>query len=163
MMHDSIRTLRGPGRRAAAAILLAVAAMAFAGCAAVTSSGFQNQPPPQAPSGTVSLCNQTESGCDAQGTYTLASARDIAVTVNWSHVPEGTHTQTLELLDPKGGLFEVRSQAFAVEAADSSASTSVLIPVSGTFITERAIAGQWAVRVSLDGQSQQTKSFTLLP
>jgi hypothetical protein len=165
MLHQVIRKLRSRRPLALALGLLAAAAVqALSGCAAVTSSGSLNPPastPP--PAGTISVCNQTPSGCSSESSYSLPTVRDLSVTVNWSHVPEGTHTQTLEFLDPKGGLFEVRTVAFSVDSADSNAQTNVLIPISGTFITKRRITGQWGVRVSLDGQSAQTQTVVFQP
>ena len=115
------------------------------------------------PSASVSICNQTEAGCASANAYSLSTVRDLSVTVTWSHVAEGTHTQTLEFLDPKGGLFSVRNTSFSVNADNSNAQTSVLLPIAGTFITQRAITGQWAVRVTLDTQSPQLQSFILEP
>jgi hypothetical protein len=123
-------------------------------------------PAPQLPpvQASVTVCNRTPSGCAPAASYSLGTLRDLAVNAAWSNVPAGTHTQTTEILEPGGGLFEVKSQAFAIaDKSDGTAQTEEIVPVSGTMITQRRITGAWKVRVSLDTTMSVTQTVQLDP
>jgi hypothetical protein len=88
----------------------------------------------------------------------------LAINVAWSNVPAGTHTQTTEILEPSGGLFEVKSQAFAIDNnSNGTMQTEEIVPVSGTMITQRRVTGAWTVRVSLDTTMSVTETVQLDP
>ena len=139
---------------------LATLALAAAGCAAAGGGGSAGFPPPPA-AATFTLCNQGESGCAAPDPYSLATLRDLSITVNWIHVPEGAHTGTIEVLEPAGGLYQARNISFLADAPDSSSQSNITVPIAGSWIVQRAVTGQWSVRISLDGQvvSQQNVQF----
>jgi len=165
MMRFERNRKQSEGRRwmRARTMLATAAVLALSACAFDSNSNSGDPPAAPPAAGTISICNRTESGCASASAYSLSTLRDLSVTVNWSHVSEGTHTQTLEFLDPKGGLFDVRNVAFAVSSADGSAQTNVILPIAGTFLTQRSTTGQWSVRVSLDGQSAQVQNVDLQP
>lgn len=150
------------GRPAGLATLLAIVlyGIGLAGCA--TGSSANNPPPPVLPtSAAISICNQTASGCSSGTTFSLGVMRDLSVSIQWSHVSEGTHSGTVEVLDPNDGLYQAQNISFAVDSADANAQSTVNIPVAGTFITQREITGDWKVRLSLDHQpmGEQTVQF----
>ncbi len=142
--------------------LAALAAAALCGCA---TAGMDSTAAGAAlsPVASMSLCNQTPAGCSAAASYSLGSMRDLAVNVQWSHVPEGTHTATFEILQPGDGLYQAQNVSFVADAAAASGQTSVLVPVAGTWITQRGLTGIWTVRVSLDGTAMGKQTFTLDP
>src|SRR5271157_5873634 len=144
---------------------LACAAVLAAGCGEFgATSGNQPVLPPQPLSVAVQVCNSTPDGCAAGASYSLASLRDLAVNVSWENVPVGTHTQTLEVLDPSGWVYQARTQAFAMsEDWDGSAKTTETIPVAGTWITDRLRTGQWTMRISFDGQVVATQTVQIDP
>ncbi len=130
-------------------LFLAAALCTMGGCAASGGNGA-----PQATLAAMSLCNRTEAGCSQGAAFSLASIRDLAVDAQWSHLPEGTHTETVELLEPGGGSYQVQNVSFAIDGtAEGAAQATVVFPVAGSWITERAITGNWNVRISLDGQN----------
>jgi len=121
-------------------------------------------PQPQPAQASVSVCNRTPSGCASGMSFSLGTLRDLEVNTAWSNVPAGTHTQTTEILDPGGGLFEAKSQGFAIaDNSDGTAETEEIVPVSGTMITQRRITGAWKVRVSLDTTMSVTQTVQLDP
>jgi hypothetical protein len=88
----------------------------------------------------------------------------LAINVAWSNLRAGTHTQTTEILEPSGGLFEVKSQAFAIDDnSNGTMQTEEILPVSGTWITQRRVAGAWKVRVSLDTTMSVTQTVQVDP
>ncbi len=143
---------------AAALALLALASASLTGCAAAGGGNVFLAPQPAA---TVMACNKTEGGCASEAAYSLASLRDLSITINWSHVPEGTHTGTIEIMEPGGGVYQTRNVAFLADVPDASSQTSMLVPVAGTWIVQREVTGQWAIQISLDGQlvAQQNIEF----
>lgn len=127
-------------------------------------AGQMPAPQPQPAQGSVTLCNRTPSSCTSGASFSLATLRDLAINVDWSNVPAGTHTQTTEILEPSGGLFEVKSQAFAIaDNSNGAAQTEEIVPVSGTMITQRRLTGTWKVRVSLDTTMSATQTVQIDP
>jgi hypothetical protein len=136
------------------------------GCAGASMGPAPQMPAPQPQpvQASVTVCNRTPSGCASGASFSLGTLRDLAVNADWSHVPAGTHTQTTEILEPGGGLFEVKSQAFAIaDNSDGTVQTEEIVPVSGTMITQRRITGAWKVRVSLDTTMSVTQTVQLDP
>ena len=130
------------------------------GCAQANNG--QGNPPPAA--AIVDLCNNTTQGCTTGASFSLQTARDINIKISWINVAPGTHTQTMEVLEPGGGLYEAKSQAFAIaENSDGSATTTEILPVAGTWITERGRSGEWTIRISLDNQPYATQKVQLNP
>jgi len=121
-------------------------------------------PQVQSAQASVTLCNRTPSGCAAGASFSLGTLRDLAIDVTWSNVPAGTHTQMTEILEPSGGLFEAKSQAFGIDAnSNGTMQTEEILPVSGTMITQRRITGAWTVRVSLDTTMSVTQTLQVDP
>jgi hypothetical protein len=148
--------------RLAIAALFCAAGLA-AGCAG--SSMTQTPlPPVPAVSAVIQVCNNTPAGCAASAAFSLADLRDLAINVAWSNVPEGTHTQTLAVLEPGGGLYEAKTQAFAIpDGSNGSVDTAETLPVAGTWITQRARTGAWTVQISLDSEIVATKTVQFDP
>jgi hypothetical protein len=145
---------------------IAATALISCGCAgsAVGPAPQMPTPTPQAVQASVTLCNQTPSGCASGKSFSLAALRDLAIDVAWSNVPAGTHTQMTEILEPSGGLFEAKSQAFGIDAnSNGTIRTEEILPVSGTMITQRRITGAWTVRVSLDTTMSVTQTLQVDP
>ncbi|MGH8700368.1 MAG: hypothetical protein ACREVR_04220 [Burkholderiales bacterium] len=134
-----------------------------AGCA---ESGMVPPPPPGPPpiSATLQVCNSTPSGCAAGASYSLETLRDLNISVSWKNVPAGTHVQTLEVLEPDGGLYVAKTLAFAIdEGADGSSATTETVPVAGTWIITRLRTGVWTVRISLDSEILATQTVQFDP
>ena len=103
----------------------------------------------------VSICDSANSKCQAtNATYSLETATDLNVGVDWSNVPAGNHSQEMRLLMPNGNVYQRFQNSFVVPASDSkgNASVSHFVPIIGTFIAERQIAGDWKLEISLDGK-----------
>jgi hypothetical protein len=158
-MHRTKRIIRSMR------LALIWAAAGLAGCGDIGTTQQQTtQPPAPAISAMMQVCNSTPNGC-AQGTaFSLSTLRDLQISVSWVHVPTGTHTQTLEVLEPGGGLYQANSQAFAIDSdPDGPANTVETLPVSGTWMTERGRAGDWTLRLSLDNTPYITQKVQLNP
>jgi hypothetical protein len=148
------------------AAAMAATVLISCGCAGASMGPAPQMPAPQPPpvQASVTVCSRTPSGCTSAASFSLGTLRDLAVNAAWSNVPAGTHTQTTEILEPGGGLFEVKSQAFAIaDISDGTAQTEEIVPVSGTMITQRRITGAWKVRVSLDTTMSVTQTVQLDP
>jgi hypothetical protein len=131
----------------------------LAGCA----QGMDPVPPSgavQPVAMTITVCDSSEQGCSAGTSFSLGSFRDLGVGVDWRNVPGGTHTQQIALVQPNGVVYQTVSHSFGV--ADGTLGTpaiSDVIPVAGTFITQRSQTGEWTLEVSLDGQSVGMQKF----
>ncbi|HEV3374990.1 MAG TPA: hypothetical protein VG051_04750 [Candidatus Acidoferrum sp.] len=148
------------------AAAMAAAVLVSCGCAgaAMGPSTQTPTPPAQPAQASVTVCNRTPSGCASEASYSLGTLRDLAINVAWSNLRAGTHTQTTEILEPSGGLFEVKSQAFAIDDnSNGTMQTEEILPVSGTWITQRRVAGAWKVRVSLDTTMSVTQTVQVDP
>jgi hypothetical protein len=136
-------------------------ALVSAGCAGLqqSSGGGGNLPGggniPAVAVATVSVCDSANTNCQTTAaTYSLSTARDLSVAVNWANVPAGNHSQEIRLLMPNGNVYQRFENSFLVPASDTAGTASVshFIPVSGTFIAQRQITGGWKLEVSLDGK-----------
>jgi hypothetical protein len=108
----------------------------------------------------VTLCDNSETGCSEGASFRLGVIRDLGVGVDWKNVPGGTHTQQIALLQPNGVVYQTVSHSFAVaDGKLGSPKVDDVIPVAGTFITQRGQTGEWAIEVSLDGQTVGTQKF----
>jgi len=109
---------------------------------------------------TVTLCDNSEQGCSTGTSFSLRTFRDLGVAVDWKNMPGGTHTQEIALVQPNGVVYQTVSHSFGVaEGKPGSPAINDVIPVVGTFITQRSQTGQWAIQVSLDGQPVGTQKF----
>lgn len=159
-MRRNIQNRKVAWRGAAAVLCVMVLA---SGCA---ETGMVPPPPPGPPamSATLQVCNSTPSGCAAGASYSLETLRDLSISVSWKNVPAGTHVQTLEVLEPDGGLYVAKTRAFAIdEGADGSSATSETVPIAGTWITTRLRTGVWTVRISLDSEIVATQTVQFDP
>jgi hypothetical protein len=114
----------------------------------------------------VSICDSGNSRCQATtATYSLATAPDLNVAVNWTNVPPGNHSQEIRLLMPNGNVYQRFQSSFVVAPANTqgTANVSHFIPIMGTFIAQRQIAGDWKLEVSLDGNVSTVSDLQLNP
>jgi len=155
-----IRETRFLQRAALALVLCAAAGVIGCGSADMTPV----QPPQPQVAAAMTVCNKTPDGCSQQQSFSLGTIRDLAIHVDWKNVAPGTRTQKLELLDPGGGSYQVLNTSFVEEdGGNGAAETDVLIPISGSMITQRSITGTWTFRVSLDDQTVATQSVAFAP
>jgi hypothetical protein len=123
--------------------------------------------PPDVLAATVKLCDdETENpGCTSKDTFSLAQIRDLFIWMNWQGVPTGTHTQELDIFMPQGHALYVKySAGFQItDAAKGSATVLSVMPVAGTWITQRQFTGTWEVDVLLDGKPITSKQFDFTP
>lgn len=113
---------------------------------------------------TVRLCDTGEQACSGSGNFSVTSIRDLSLDVAWMNVPAGTHTQQIALVQPNGVVYQTVSHAFAVpDGTIGSPALNDVIPVAGTFITQRSLTGQWSVEISLDGATISKQAFEFEP
>jgi hypothetical protein len=160
---------RGPARRARGALLLSCAVLClvagFSACQTGMTSGTGgggNPPPPT--DATVSFCDDAEGTCTPATSFSVASLRDLVMSVNWENLSGGNHTQMIEVLQPGGGLYQASQSSFlAGGASQSSLTMTRTVPVAGTWISQRRMTGEWSVRVSLDGKAITTQTVQFNP
>jgi len=137
------------------------AALQFSGCQMTSADGGTHPPPATA---TFSFCDKEAPSCDNETSFSATSTRDLEVKVSWQNVPVGNHVQTLEILLPGGNLYQQTRMAFGVEQGSSEPLVAIqTLPVSGTWIQQRHLMGEWTARVSLDGQVIATQTVELTP
>ena len=121
--------------------------------------------PGQVLAATAKFCDDESENpnCTAKDAFNLALIRDLFMWVNWQAVPNGPHTQQLDVFMPEGHALYVRYLGgFQItEAQTGSAVILRAMPVAGTWITQRQLTGTWQVDVSLDGQLVTSKTFQL--
>ena len=141
----------------------------------------------------IFYCETPDTSCrTTQDAFPIADLRDLFVFVVWPGVT-GQHVQTVEFLLPGGSIYSSRKTRFSIGGASplparaaphlvadankvhpegittllmkSRGDSSVLtvLPVGGTYITQRNLSGTWRVRVFLDDRLVLESEFTLLP
>jgi hypothetical protein len=158
---------RGPARRSWSTALLGCAALClaagFSACQTGMTSGSGGNPPPVT-GATVSFCDDGDGACTAATSFSVASLRDLVISVNWENLSAGNHTQMLEVLQPGGGLYQASQSSFLVGGASQSSLTMTrTVPVAGTWISQRRMTGEWSVRVSLDGKAITSQTVQINP
>lgn len=144
----------------AASVLIAVAG--FSGCQMTSADG--GTPPVRPATATFSFCDKEASTCNGETSFSATATRDLEVKVSWQNVPIGNHVQTLELLLPGGNLYQQTQIAFAVQQGSDEPLVAIqTLPIAGTWIQQRHMLGEWATRVSLDGQVIATQTVQLTP
>ena len=159
---------RGPARRSWSTALLGCAALCmaagFSACQTGMTSGNGGNPPPPVTGATVSFCDDGDGACTAATSFSVASLRDLVISVNWENLSAGNHTQMLQVLQPGGGLYQVSQSSFLVGGASQSSLTMTRsVPVAGTWISQRRMTGEWSVRVSLDGKAITSQTVQINP
>ena len=159
---------RGPARRSWSTALLGCAvlclAAGFSACQTGMTSGNGGHPPPLVTGATVSFCDDGDGACTAATSFSVASLRDLVISVNWENLSAGNHTQMLEVLQPGGGLYQASQSSFLVGGASQSSLTMTRsVPVAGTWISQRRMTGEWSVRVSLDGKAITSQTVQINP
>ncbi len=141
---------------------LFIAAAGFSGCQMTSADG--GSPPPGPATATFSFCDKEAPNCNGETSFSATSTRDLEVKVSWQNVPVGNHVQTLEILLPGGNLYQQTQMAFGVAQGSSEPLVAIqTLPVSGTWIQQRHLMGQWTARVSLDGQVIASQTVELTP
>lgn len=139
---------------------MALVCASSAGCAA--GGGTAPVDPAPVPAAAMETCNRTPDGCESGAAFSLATLRDLSIRVAWSNLSPGTHTQTLEVLEPGGGLFEAKTQSFVIaEGPAGTATTEEILPVAGTWLTERGQTGAWKLRIAIDTTPVLTRTVNL--
>jgi hypothetical protein len=159
---------RGPARRSWSTALLGCAALCltagFSACQTGMTSGNGGNPLPLVTGATVSFCDDGDGACTAATSFSVASLRDLVISVNWENLSAGNHTQMLEVLQPGGGLYQASQSSFLVGGASQSSLTMTRsVPVAGTWISQRRMTGEWSVRVSLDGKAITSQTVQINP
>lgn len=142
------------------ALLLGVGGIALSAGCAQNMNPVSPTPVVQPVAMTISLCDSSENGCSSGSSFRLSTIRDLGVGVDWKNVPGGTHTQQIALVQPNGVVYQTVSHSFGVP--DDKLGTPKIadvIPIAGTFITQRDQVGEWSIEVSLDGQTFGTQKF----
>jgi len=166
-MHSGKRRalmLKRPWRTALLGCAAACLAAGFSACQTGTTSGNGGTPPPPVTDATISFCDDGPGSCTPATSFSVASLRDLVISVNWENLSAGNHTQMLEIMQPDGGLYQATTSSFLVgNASQSSLTTTRSLPVAGAWISQRRITGEWSVRVSLDGNAITSQPVQLNP
>src|SRR6267154_2229325 len=150
----------------------------------------QRRPLPRPRGPEIFYCETPDTSCrTTQDTFPIADLRDLFVFVVWPGV-SGQHVQTVAFLLPGGSMYSSRKTRFSIggpsparapafnnEVSPAPAAPhlvadankvhpegiTTLLPVGGTYITQRNLSGTWRVRVFLDDRLVLESEFTLLP
>lgn len=157
-----MRMMKQNYKKASLILLSFAAANCISGCA--QSDTLIGPPVAQPLAMTAKLCDTGAEGCSGSGNFSVATIRDLSLNVDWRNVPAGTHTQQITLVQPNGVVYQTVSHGFSVaDGTTGSPSLDDVIPVAGTFITQRSLTGQWSVEVSLDGATIGRQTFQFEP
>jgi hypothetical protein len=147
-----------------AILALAIASLAIGGTGCANGAQSPGNGTWNPTSMTISFCSDPGPNCAPGSSFSIASLRDLNIVVRWSNVPAGTHTQHLDILEPDGGLYQTFNTGFAIDAnSGGSATTTGIVPVAGSWISQRFLSGNWTVQVSLDDQPQGSSIVRLDP
>ncbi len=156
-------------------VLLCARAVALGGRAAEGA-------PAKGPVREVFFGEREETACQpGSREFVLEDLRGLSVCIVWSGL-SGTYWAQLEFLSPDGHVYQTMTLAFvtpearatvaAVEiephhvrragwARRGEAVVVATLPVAGTYITQHNLAGQWTVKISLNGWPVGQAYFTL--
>lgn len=118
--------------------------------------------PPVSPSATITFCDDGAEGCVAANSFRVGVLRDLVINVAWQNLAAGNHVQSLDILLPGGALYQSNQTGiFIAGPVSGSTITTRILPVGGTWISQRHLTGGWTVNASLDGQpmASQTVQF----
>lgn len=109
----------------------------------------------------------------SESSFFLDELRDLYICVIW-HDLAGTYVEQLTFILPDGNLYQVLTVPFVTPGASGPAEVEVdgrlfeviearwvgkgetgvvtVLPVAGTYITQRSLVGRWTVGVSLNGR-----------
>lgn len=137
--------------------------LALTGCSSFISGPGSGAPPPPQPTVTATLSFCEPSACTPASAFQISSLVDLAISVTWSHLPAGDHLQTLLILTPDGSLYQKFEVNFAVvEGSQNPVVLQQVLPIKGSFISLRGIAGDWKVEVVLDESQPMTATSVRL-
>jgi hypothetical protein len=135
----------------------------------------------------VFFCDQADTQCrTSANSFSVDEIRDLFVFVTWPHL-SGQHVQTLEFVLPDGNLYQRIGSQFTARpdrpepdprrkggsgnlqpqgqrfltTSRGVPTVGTVLPVAGTFITQRSLLGNWTLHVYLDGQLITSSQFTL--
>ena len=153
------------------ALGLLVLAASLAVCIALfgCAGAAQTEPPivlpaSTTPSATFVFCDSSRPDCAGSSAFSLRAMRDVNIAVSWRNVAAGTHTQTLRVFAPDGGLFQAMNAPFRVSRNDGGAAVvTQTLPVTGTWITARHLTGTWKFFVFLDNQPMAAGDLQIGP
>jgi hypothetical protein len=144
------------------AALVCLLPLTFSACLMGSASADGGDLPPV--SATISVCDNGTPDCPPATSFGVNTARDLIITVAWQNLPPGNHVQTLEILIPAGGPYQVTQTTFNADGSPTNSYTTTRIfPVAATWIAQRQITGDWTVRVSLGGQVIASQVVQLNP
>lgn len=142
---------------------IAASAAWMSGCA-TNSASSPVLPKIQQMSAVVRVCDSLTPGCSGESSISLGVLHDLQVSVDWTNMPGGTHSQQVAFLLPNGVVYQTVSHGFAVpDGTLGSLTVSDGMAVAGTYITRRQMTGNWTVQVSLDGAVIGSQQVTLEP
>ncbi|MFZ0412210.1 MAG: hypothetical protein WA737_08295 [Candidatus Acidiferrales bacterium] len=162
-LFHQLKLRRSAGFLPAAVLLLSLAF--FPACQMPPAGGNGGGSAPLSnPAALITFCADGPDGCSPAGSFSVAALRDLVITVNWSGVAPGNHAQTLELLLPGGGLLQSMKTGFKIPAGSNGSFSAVrVLPVAGTWISQKQETGNWSVQVALDGKPVASQSLELNP
>ncbi len=141
-----------------------VASVTWLGGCATNSASSPVVPKVQQMSAVIRVCDSLTAGCSGESSISLGALHDLQVSVDWTNMPGGTHSQQIAFLLPNGVVYQTVSHGFAVpDGALGSPTVSDGMAVAGTYITQRQMTGNWTVQVSLDGAVISSQQVTLEP
>lgn len=119
---------------------------------------------PAAPQASIFFCSTQDVQCRTEiNDFGLDELRDLFVFVAWTGL-SGEHTQQVRFLLPNGHAYQVNETKFTTLSSAKTEDVQValrsrgeptvagVLPVAGTHITQRSLAGTWIVEVYLDGK-----------
>lgn len=98
--------------------------------------------------------------------FKIDSLRDLNIVVTWtSALGPGTHVQKLELVSPSGEPYQQLETRFDTRTVKQTRLGQTMlrssIPIAGSWIQQRSVAGNWKVNVYLDDKLVTSGSLTL--
>lgn len=115
------------------------------------------------PNASVFFCENNNVQCRTElSRFDLDVIRDLYVFAAWKQV-SGEHTQRIRFVLPDGNTYQILETKFTTQANSQTQgvqatvpsrgepTTVSMLPVAGTHISQRSLAGTWVVELYLDG------------
>ncbi|MGH9709591.1 MAG: hypothetical protein ACRD37_03485, partial [Candidatus Acidiferrales bacterium] len=96
------------------------------------------------PAVSVIFCDNSNAGCVGDSTFSASALRDLNIVVTWKNLSAGHHAQTLNIVHPGGGLYQMFYTSFLTDKSSAGSQTTTdALPVAGTWIVQRSMLGEW--------------------
>jgi hypothetical protein len=112
----------------------------------------------------ISFCAANAQGCTPAASFSVASTKELSIRAWTMSVPPGNHTEKLVVVMPGGEEYPETRTGFRMPDGSKDAFPETrAIPIADLRSAQKHVAGDWTVRLFLDGKLLETETFEMRP